>query len=323
MFFVRLLHRTLCLLPLALLFAACHSADSADRDGKRSASLSGVAATAVSVTDDMGRTVTLPAPAARVISLIPSATETLLALGAANQIVGRTNYDVDPAVTHVPTVGGGLDPSVETIVSLRPDVVIVWESDKRATVPRKLEALGVRVFALRTQDTTDILRGIGALGTLTGRAAAAAQLQATLRADLAEVQASIAGRTRPRVMYVVFNDPPMTAGPGTFIDQLIGIAGGRSIFDDATSSWPTVAMEEIVRRDPDVVIVPIGEAMAAAGKNSVATMRERAGWRDVPAVQRGRVIAVNANLFNRPGPHVAEAARQLRDLLHPALSTRP
>lgn len=271
--------------------------------------------TAVTLADAGGRQVRLAGPAQRVISLIPSATETLIALGATDRVAGRTRYDVAPEVARVPSVGGGLDPSVEAIVALHPDLVLAWENDKRREVPNKLAALGVPVFTLRTEDTTDVFRNIADLGRLTGRDSAARALAAGLRGDLAEVARSVAGLPRPRVFYVVFNDPPMTAGPGTFITQLVGVAGGQTIFPDVRQPWPTVAMEEIVRRAPDLVVVPQGDQT-----NALEQLRARPGWRDVPAVRAGHVVAVPANLLNRPGPHLGEAARTLRAAFHPTLA---
>jgi iron complex transport system substrate-binding protein len=174
----------------------------------------------------------------------------------------------------------------------------------------------VPVFTLRTEDTTDVFRNVANLGRLTARDSAAAALAARLRAELDTVRRSVTGQPRPSVFYVVFNDPPMTAGPETFIAQLIGVAGGRSTFDDVPQLWPTVAMEEIVRRRPDLVVLPVGEFRS----NAVSVLRARAGWRDVPAVRAGRVVTVPANLLSRPGPNLGAAARALRAALHPELA---
>ena len=121
-----------------------------------------------------------------------------------------------------------------------------------------------------------------------------------------------AARSRRRVFYVVYNDPPMTAGPGTFIDQLLDIAGADNVFSDATSNWPTVSLEEVVKRDPDIVVLPVGEMSAQVGDRLKAT----AGWRDLRAVKNGCVALVDADLVNRPGTNVAVAARRLEVLLH-------
>ncbi len=314
--------------PLALgacvLFGAARCADrtaAAHPAAAHPAATHSAATAGLTLVDDGGRTVHLAGPARRIICLIPSATETLVALGATDRIVGRTRYDVAPEVAAVPSVGGGLDPSVEAIVALHPDLVLGWENDKRQQVREKLAALDVPVFSLRTEDTVDVFRNLATIGRLTGRDSAARAVTASVHHDFDAVRASVAGRPRPRVFYVVFNDPPMTAGPHTFIAQLIGLAGGQSVFPDVRAPWPTVAMEEIVHRDPDLVIVPRGErSRGEAPGAALAELRARGGWRDVGAVRAGHVATVEENLVNRPGPHIGAAARALRAVLHPEVS---
>ncbi len=305
----------------AAALAACACAAGGACTDRRAAAAQPAAppqAAGISLRDDTGRPVHLAGPARRIISLIPSATESLVALGAADRVVGRTRYDVAPEVAGAASVGGGLDPSLETIVALHPDLVVGWANDKRQAVVEKLVALGVPVFSLKTDDTVDVFRNLASLGRLTGRDAAAAAVAAGVRREFDAVRRSVAGRPRPRVFYVVYNDPPMTAGPNTFIAQLIGLAGGQSVFPDVPQAWPTVSMEEIVRRDPDLVVVPRGaRSRGEAPGAALAELRARGGWRDVGAVRRGRVVTVEENLVNRPGPHLGEAARALRAVLHP------
>ncbi|HEV7705557.1 MAG TPA: cobalamin-binding protein [Gemmatimonadaceae bacterium] len=271
---------------------------------------------AISIVDDGGFTVTLPHPAQRVISLVPSAMETLIALGATKQVVGRTRYDRAPEAAAIPSVGGGLDPSVEAMVSLRPDLVISWESDKRQEVRQKLTSLGIPVFILRTQDTTDIFHGIASIGRLTGHDSAANAIATAVRETLDSVRRDVAGRTVPTVFYVVDNDPPMTAGRHTFLAELISLAGAHSIFDDLDQLWPSIAMEEIVRRDPDILVVPVGEFKG----NSLERFRTLPGWRNLRAVRTGRVVTVSADLVSRPGPSIAQTARVLERVFHPELA---
>lgn len=267
---------------------------------------------AVVVTDDAGREVRLPRPAARIVSLVPSATDVLVALGARPRLAGRTDYDTDPAVAGLPSVGGGIDPSLEALVALRPDLVVTWETAGGGPVRERVEALGIPTYAVEATDTADVFRTIAALGALAGRRPQADSLAASIRAELAAVRASVAGRAPVSVFYVVWHDPPMTAGPGTFVDELVTLAGGRSIFADATEPWPTVALEEVVRRDPAVVIVPAGEDPALA----VERVAGAPGWREVRALREGRARTVPTLVTNRPGPRLGEAARLLRDALH-------
>jgi iron complex transport system substrate-binding protein len=271
----------------------------------------------IEVTDDAGDVVRLDAPARRIISLVPSATETIIALGATDRIVGRTRYDVAPEIAPVQSVGGTIDPSIEVVVSLRPDLVIGWDTDKRREVRTKLATLGIPVFSLRTQDTSDVFHGIANLGRLLGRDGAATALAASIQRQLDSVRREVAGRPTRSVMFVVYPSPPMTAGPNTFIDQLIGLAGGRSIFGDATQVWPTVSMEEIVRRQPDLLIIPQG----ALDDDSLTRFRSRPGWRDLAAIRAGRVATVPADLVQRPGANIGNAARAFQAAIHP--ETRP
>jgi len=284
----------------------------------RAAARTPVAATgAIVVVDDAGDTLRLAAPAKRVISLIPSATETIIALGALDRIVGRTRYDVAKEVDNLPSVGGGLDPSTEAIVALHPDVVIGWDNDKRRAIRTKLATLNIPVFSLRTEDTTDIFHGIANLGKILGRDSAAAALASSIRGTIDSVRRAVAGRPTRSVMFVIYPEPPTTAGPHTFIDELIGVAGGRSVFADSHDLWPTVSMEEVLKRQPDLLIVPQGEFSA----NAVDQFRARSGWRDLEAVREGHIATVSADLTQRPGANIGEAARALQAAIHPETSS--
>jgi iron complex transport system substrate-binding protein len=294
-------------LTVVLVCAACAPERARDRAAN--------ASPPIDLTDDAGNAVRLERPARRVVSLVPSATESLVALGAAGQIVGRTRYDTSAEVAALPSVGGGIDASVEAIVNLHPDLVIAWNSDSRGATRERLVSLGIPVFVIKTEDTTDIFRGIASLGRMTGHDSAATAIATSVRRELVAVQRAAAGRPAPTVFYVVYNDPPMTAGPRTFIGQLISLAGGRSIFTDSSQLWPNVAMEEIVRRDPDLVIVPAGDSSA----KPLERFRQLTGWRALRAVREGHVVTVPADLVNRPSPVIGRSARVLLDAIHPEL----
>lgn len=267
---------------------------------------------AVSVTDDTGVSVALSAPARRIVALVPSATDILVALGAVDRLVGRTNYDTAPEVADLPSVGGGLDPSLETLVALRPDLVVAWAEAGPSTLRSQLAPLGIVVFGLRSQDTSDVFAAIQRLGVLAGREASADALAARIRDDLRAIHASVAHLPTPSVVYLVEHDPPMVAGPATFVAQVIGVAGGRSAFPEVTSLWPQVSLEEIVRRQPEVIVVPALESFTGLRER----MRVAPGWRELRAVREGRVVAIPPELVGRPGPQIVAAARVLRDRLH-------
>ncbi len=265
------------------------------------------------VRDDIGHIVRLKRPAKRIISLIPSATETLIALDVSDRIVGRTIYDKGESVRHIQSVGGGLEPNIETILSLRPDLIIGWAAEKRQKLQKRLEAAGIAVFHLKTQDTTDIFSGIAKIGTLTGREAAATNLAGSIRNQFADVSASVQGKRQLNLLYLTSIDPGITAGPKTYIGQIIGVLGGKSTFSEIGQNWPRVSLEEIVRRNPDYIILPVGEFRA----NAIARLESSPGWKMLDAVKNKRVITIDADLINRPGPRIGFVATQLRDALYP------
>jgi len=253
-----------------------------------------------------------------VVSLLPAATEALAALGAAERVVGRTRYDTEAWLADVPSVGGGLDPNLEAIVALRPDLVVVWESPTGSKVRERLESLGIGVYAAATRDTAAIYRTIRGLGLLLGRTAAADSVASHIRAQLDSVRASVPAGPRPSVLYVVAVDPPMIAGTDNFISELIEVAGGEpvQISGDLKGISPQVSLEELIRRQPDVVILPVGEDPAVG----LRRLRAQPGWRDLAAIRDGRAAEVPALLVNRPGPSIGEMAKVLREVLrtHPA-----
>jgi iron complex transport system substrate-binding protein len=290
------------------LLAGCAGGESAG--GAREAGPHG--AGGVSAVDDAGRTVSLPRPATRIVSLLPAATETLVALGAGGTLVARTDYDDDPELAGLPSVGGGLTPSLEILASLRPDLVIAWEEAGAARIRPRLEALGIAVFALQTQDTAGILANVARFGHLLGREAAADSLGAEIRGQLAAVSASVPPGERPTVLYLIGIEPPLVAGPRLFIGEVLEAAGGRNAFFDVTAPSPQVSLEEIVRRSPAVVLVPSRDSAAV-----IARLRGAPGWREL--LERGdtRVTVLPPDILHRPGPSIVPAAWLILRAIHP------
>jgi ABC-type Fe3+-hydroxamate transport system substrate-binding protein len=273
-----------------------------------------VASAPIRVTDDAGRAVLLPRPATRVISLVPSITETIVALGAADRLVARTDYDEDPAIAHLPSLGGGLTPSLELIASLRADLVIAWEEAGAARIRPQLETLGIPVYADQTRDTAGVYSTIERLGQLLGVDGAADSLARAMRMDLSEVAGSVAGRSRPSVLYLVSLDPPMAAGPTLFIGEMLDVAGGANAFADLTAPSPQISMEEIVRRRPEVILIPTG----AAGADLLRRLSDDPGWSELIQSRETRIETLPADILHRPGPAIVDGARALRDAIHPA-----
>jgi ABC-type Fe3+-hydroxamate transport system substrate-binding protein len=270
---------------------------------------------AIRATDGAGRIVTLEQPAHRIISLIPASTDIILALGAADRLLARTQFDPDPRLAALPSIGNALSPSVEWLLEQRPDLVVAWPDRQSRSVVTRLEELGIPVFSSQVQTLDDLDRGVEQFGFLLGLEARADSLRAAIRDTLDTVRAAVAGAGRPSVLYVIGLDPPITTGSGTFLDEIIEAAGGTNVFGDQKTLWPAVSVEEALRRQPDVVVIAMGESLR---ETVPAELRSRPGWRDMDAVRAGRIAVVDANTFNRPGPGLARAARVLAEVLHPA-----
>lgn len=258
-------------------------------------------------------------PPQRIISLIPSVTETIIALGAADRLVARSDFDTDPALAHLPAVGQGLTPSLEQLTMLQPELVIAWPDNASRSVISRLTDLGVNVYTPQIQTLADIERTISELGDMLGLEIAAASLNATIDAELELIRRAVAGRERPTVFYVVWYAPPTTAGTGTYVNELIEIAGAYNIFEDAPGLWPTVSIEEVLNRQPAIVLL----SQTAEIRVDLEQLRAAPGWRELQAVREGRVLQIDANLYNRPGPRVIEAAQQLANLIHPDAFSPP
>lgn len=283
------------LLLLAGMAAACGAPDTGDAGatGGSTPDTTG----AVVVTDATGRRIRLPAPADRVVSLVPSATLTLDALGARDVLVGRTDFDTVSWAADVPSVGGGLEPSLETLVALEPDLVIRFAGEQDPETPARLDELGVAHAAIRPDGIEDILASVRIVGELVGRASAARELTSALRTRIDSVGAAWAGAPSPRVAYILGGTPPWVAGPGTYIDQLIEVAGGINVFHDLGSLYASVSPEELVARDIDVILTH--------------------GTPHLPDRLRGRVPVVEvSDVLELPGPGVARAAAEVADLIH-------
>jgi len=271
----------------------------------------------VTITDSLGREVTIPAEPRRIVSLSPRDTEILFALGLGPRIVAVDDFsDYPPEVEDKPKVGSavtGLD--VEAIASYRPDLII---SPPTRLVPSALEPLGVPVLVL--DDPPDI-EGVYDLirteGRATGRLQEAEELVARMKAGFEEIRRQVAGvEKRPKVFYEVDGtDPvrPWTAGPGSFIDALITLAGGENVAAGGPSAYFQMSTEEIVRQAPEVIILGDHEFV------SPEDVKARPGWGGIPAVQKGAIYPIDADLVSRAGPRLVDGARAIAAILHPEL----
>lgn len=265
------------------------------------------------VTDETGRRVTIPDNPQRIISLSPSITETIYALGLEDRLVGDTDYcDYPPAARQKPHVGSLLNPSLERIVALKPDLVLGDAQGNRRETADQLEHLGIPLYGLGAHSLDDTLRSIEDVGRVLGQEEKAQALVASLRQRIQAVEQRVAGGARPKVLFVVWYQPLITAGPGTFIADVIRRAGGISIADGLKGEWPRLSLESALERDPDVILFP----RTAAFSPDLEQFHHLAGWKDFRAVRDNRMYFIS-DVINRPGPRLVDALEEVARILHP------
>ncbi|HEX6235614.1 MAG TPA: helical backbone metal receptor [Acidimicrobiales bacterium] len=273
------------------------------------------AAFPVTVTDDDGVRVTIPAAPERIVTFAPSATEIVFALGLGDRLVGVAGPfdDHPPAAREVEQVGGagdfGVDPNVEQVVALQPDLFLTIKGGDQWK--RRLRDLGVPVVTLDATDLDDLIDDIRAVGRLTGAAEEADAVAEEMRAQADEVARALAARKAVTCFYETFYPPLYTVGPGTFIFDLLESAGCDPVTAGAEQQYPEWSVEDLVRRSPHVYLV---SSESGASARAVAG---RAGFDAVSAVADGRVVPVDADLVERPGPRVVQGLRLLAEALHP------
>ena len=286
--------------------------------GAGAAPSASAADTAGQVTDARGVTVRLPKSPQRIVSLLPSLTETLCALDACQRLVGVDRYSNWPAhVKTVPVVGGGLDPNIESIFALKPDLVLISMASRSAT---RLEALGLKVVALEPRTYAEahlVLQKIGALLQI-DPALGAERLWAKTEAEVARAAASVPESMRGKRVYFEASRGPFAAGETSFIGETLTRLHMRNIVDAKLGPFPRINPEFVVRADPDVLM--------ASERSWKSNVPEYPGWAQMRAVQQGsvcRFTAAQADVLVRPGPRIAEAAQLLAQCLQTVAKTVP
>jgi iron complex transport system substrate-binding protein len=260
----------------------------------------GQAATAF--VDDARDTVAVQVPAHRIASLIPAATELLFAIGAGDRLVGRTEWcDYPPEARRVDNLGDGINPNLEAILARRPDLVILYNTAQHAAAAQRLRDLGVPTLRLATDALSDVDRLAKLFGRLTGHERQADSVSAVFDTALASASTPGAGR-RPKVLLLVWEQPPMTIGRGSFLNALVERAGGENLFADVPATSGNVSIEAVAVRDPDLILT------TSAGP---AAFARRPEWQVVRAVRERRFLHVTGSEFNRPSPRSPSAIRQL------------
>ncbi|MEX1197738.1 MAG: cobalamin-binding protein [Pseudohongiellaceae bacterium] len=263
-------------------------------------------------TDDREETVVLDAPAARIISLAPSMTELLFSLGAGERIVGvMAHSDYPPEAAEIPVVGqhNGLD--LERILSLRPDLVIAWQSGNPQGALERLEAMGIPVFVTEPESLEDIARQVDNLAALTGLEDTGSALAGDFRNDLSTLRERHAGAEPVRVFYQVWNNPLITAGGGELIDDMISLCGGHNVFGDLPVG-PKVSVESVLQRRPDVIV-----GSGVDGERP-AWLDEWQQWKRLPAVQSDHVYHIEPDIIQRHSLRALDGAGRLCELINRA-----
>ncbi len=268
-----------------------------------------------SFVDDAGRKIFVADPPTRIVSLAPSVTEMLFAIGAGERVVGVTSFcNYPPEAQAKPKVGGAF-PNLEVVLSLKPTLVLAPRDFIRPDMVAKLDQLKIPLFILETNNIEDVLRHIQTVGRMLGRSEQSDAVAGDLRRRVADVKTRTAGAARPRVFYVLNSDPLMTAGPGSFIHQLIELAGGTNVAADAPVAYPRLSLEEVIRQDPQVILFPVGDEEGIPNEEQQRWLR----WPTLSAVKQNRFVRIPSVLLDRPGPRVVDGLEQLARELHPAL----
>jgi iron complex transport system substrate-binding protein len=269
------------------------------------------------ITDMAGRQVTLNGPATRVVALAPGDVEILAAIGAQSTLVGRGEYcDYPTSIEGLPELGTGSDTSVEQIIALNPDLVVMNIMDQTTNQAQQLEDAGIPVLASESTTIDGVYADITMLGQATGYVDGATELASNMKASFSQLQAqsqgaSFAGKS------IYFEVSPLayglyTAGSGTFMDEIATMLGLRNIFSDV-SGWAQVSAEQVIARDPDYIVtitVPV-----AGEQSPTDEIEQRSGWSDITAVADGHVWCIDPDALSRPGPRLVDGARALYEQL--------
>jgi iron complex transport system substrate-binding protein len=268
-------------------------------------------------TDDMGREVTIKGIPEQIVSHVPGITETLFALGLGEKVVGVSDYcDYPEEAKLKPSVGNYFNPSIENIVALDPDLVL---TDGHSEGIKQLDSLGITYVVLEPKDIDGILKDFELLGKITGREKEANKLIKDMQERMSYVKARVEGAPRPKVFYIIdatdLNNP-WTAGPGSFINSLITMAGGENIGAKAGSAWAKMSIEEVVNSDPDIIILPTKHGTAFTPPEA---LKGHPAWQKITAVKRGRIFTIDDDLVSRYGPRIILGLEEMAKIIHPEL----
>jgi iron complex transport system substrate-binding protein len=267
----------------------------------------------LAVTDEAGRAVRLPQPIRRIVSLAPNLTETVFAVGAGDLLVGDTDYcDYPPEALKKTRVGGPLNPSLEKIAALHPDLVLATISINRLVTVDSLEQLGISVYVTDPRTVNDVVSSTEKLGRLLGTSDKSATLVASLRGRLQQLRERLSG-TEPRsVFFVTWTEPLISVGRNTFLADALRLAGARSVIN-TSEDWPKVNLEQVVSSQPEYLVFSSDEPDRV--QQQIAELRRQPGWSDIRAIDRNQIVILGEE-FSRPAPRLIDSIEQLARALH-------
>lgn len=268
----------------------------------------------LSITDDFGNTITLEKAAERIVSLAPSNTEILFAIGAGDAVIGVTTFDDYPAeVLDIEKIGDFNGMNLERIIELQPDLVINYGEGVTEETQRLVEA-GIIVAGFEPESIEDIAETINRIGVLTGKTQQAEALVQEMAAKEAELLEKIEGLDKKKVFYEIWHEPLMAAGPGSFVDQLINLAGGANIASDAESEYPQFDLEQLIERNPEVYLTAND-----LPEKTAESIKARPGYENLDAVKNNQIYLLDGNILSRPGPRIIQALELLIEAIHPGV----
>ncbi len=266
---------------------------------------------AVRESDDFGDAIAGGAPPVRIVSLNPATTDLLFALGVGHRMVGRTHWDLYPdSAKAVADLGTGLRPNIEAVLGVKPDLVVLYASQDNRNAARQLRAAGVNTISLKIDHIADFHRAARLLGRIVGDSARGAAVSDSVARTIDNVKAATRQLPRRRVFWHIWDAPLITIAAGSYMNELITIAGGENIYGEMPEPSPTVSIEDVLKRDPEYII---------SGPEGAIRIRRDPRWSAAPAVKAGRVLIADTTLVGRPSVRLGEAAVSLANLLHPGV----
>jgi iron complex transport system substrate-binding protein len=259
--------------------------------------------------DDFGDPIVVRSIPRRIVSLNPATTDLLFALGAGDRLVGRTHWDLyPPEAVNVPDLGSGIRPNVEVVLGARPDLVLLYASNDNRAAASDLRAAGVNTLSLKIDSIAEFHRAALLIGRLLGDSARGAAVSDSVRKTLQRVRDATARLNRPTVFWHIWDAPLITVAGGSYMNELIEIAGARNIYGEMTEASPMVSIEDVLRRNPDYIIT---------GPEGAEKIKVDPRWAEAPAVKAGRLIIADTTLVGRPSVRLGEAAVSLAKAIHP------